>query len=436
MKAVWFEAKAVAVAALVVAGVACSRSSSTSGGGNSSMAAAPSRASCSADNAGLTLPQGFCAQIAADSVGRARHMAVLPNGDLAVALEGDTGGVMILRDADGDGVMETRRKFGPKGGTGIAYSRDQLYFAVSNAVLRWRWSSGALEPAGAPDTVVSGLAAGRQHSAKSIAVTNNGALYVNIGVPSNSCQERDRQVGSMGLRPCAHLDSAGGIWRFDANQLRQTQASGRRFATGLRNVVALGLDPSNWALYGASHGRDDLARMFPAIYTPQQNAEKPAEELFLLEEGKDYGWPDCMYDPDLRQKVLTPEYGGDGRTVGRCGEVGQPLVGFPAHYAPNAIAIYRGNQFPAQYRGGMFIAFHGSWNRAPMPQEGYNVVFQPMNNGRPSGDWTVFADGFRGADRTAQAQRRPTGLAVGNDGSLFVSDDRMGRIYRISYSGR
>jgi len=238
------------------------------------------------------------------------------------------------------------------------------------------------------------------------------------------------------MRPCAHLDSAGGIWRFDANQLRQTQASGRRFATGLRNVVALGVDPSNGALYGASHGRDDLARMFPALYTAEQNAEKPAEELFLFEDGKDYGWPECMYDTELRLKVLTPEYGGDGRTVGRCGDVGQPLVGFPAHYAPNAVAVYRGTQFPAQYRGGMFIAFHGSWNRAPMPQEGYNVVFQPFTNGRPSGEWIVFADGFRGPDRTAQAVRRPTGLAVARDGSLFVSDDRAGRIYRISYSGR
>ena len=424
--------KAFALVALAAAGASCRGSSS---GGNAAMSSAPSRASCAADNAGLTLPQGFCAQIAADSIGRARHMAALPNGDLAVALEGDTGGVMVLRDGDGDGVMETRRKFGPRGGTGIAFSRGALYFGLNNTVLRWTWPSGALEPAGPADTVVSGLAAGRQHSAKTIAVTNDGVLFVNIGVPSNSCQERDRQVGSMGMRPCGHLDSAGGIWRFAATQTRQTQASGRRFATGLRNVVALGIDPANSALYGVSHGRDDLARMFPAIYTPQQNAEKPAEELFLIEDGKDYGWPDCMYDPDLRQKVLTPEYGGDGRSVGRCGEVGQPLVGFPAHYAPNAIAVYRATQFPAQYRGGMFIAFHGSWNRAPMPQEGYNVVFQPLSNGRPSGQWTVFAEGFRGPDRTAQAQRRPTGLAVGADGSLYVSDDRQGRIYRIVYRG-
>ena len=435
MNAVLIGRRSAAAALLVAGAAACSRSSSSKAANVDAMAA-PARVSCAADGAGLTLPQGFCAQVAADSVGRARHMAVLPDGGLAVALEGDTGGVLILRDGDGDGVMETRRKFGPRGGSGIAFARDHLYFGLNNTVLRWRWTAGANEPAGAADTVVSGLAAGRQHSAKTIAVTAAGVLYVNIGVPSNSCQERDRQVASMGMRPCAHLDSSGGIWRFDANQLRQTQGSGRRFATGLRNVVALGLDPSNWALYGASHGRDDLARLFPALYTPQQNAEKPAEELFFIEEGKDYGWPECMYDPDLRQKVLTPEYGGDGRATGRCGEVGQPLVGFPAHYAPNALAVYRGTQFPAQYRGGMFIAFHGSWNRAPMPQEGYNVVFQPLDNGRPSGQWTVFAEGFRGPDRSAQAQRRPTGLAVGNDGSLFVSDDRQGRIYRISYSGR
>lgn len=400
------------------------------------------RPACAADNAGLTLPQGFCARVVADSVGRPRHLVVLPNGDLAVAVE-DTrnapgsGGVVILRDADGDGVMETRRKFGPRGGSGIAAFNGHLYLALNNTILRWRWPEGALEPAGASDTVVAGLPFGRQHAAKTIAMGTDGSLYVNIGAPANACQNPDRTPGVAGQDPCPLLDSTGGIWRFDANRTGQTRADGRRFATGLRNVVALTFDPGSSSVYGVQHGRDDLARLWPALYTQQQNAEKPAEELFRFEDGRDYGWPYCFYDLDLRAKILNPEYGGDGRTPGRCAQVGQPLATFPAHYAPNGAIVYRGTQFPASYRGGMFIAFHGSWNRGgtPTDQEGYNVVFQPFADGRPSGQWTVFAEGFRG-DRTAPARSRPTGVAVGRDGSLYVTDDTGGRIYRISYTGR
>jgi glucose/arabinose dehydrogenase len=114
--------------------------------------------------------------------------------------------------------------------------------------------------------------------------------------------------------------------------------------------------------------------------------------------------------------------------------VRQPAVAFPGHWAPNAIHVYRGTQFPGEYRGGAFVAFHGSWNRAPLPQQGYNVTFVPFENGRPTGRFTVFADGFRG--ETRETTYRPTGLAEGPDGSLYVSDDRGGRIYRISWRGR
>jgi glucose/arabinose dehydrogenase len=389
--------------------------------------------SCAPDNAGLTLPPGFCALVVADSVGRPRHLVAAANGDLFVALTGNQGGVLALRDADGDGMAEVRRQFGVGSGSGIALSGGYLYFGTDFAVVRWPWPEGRLEPAGAPDTIVSGLLSRRQHAAKTIAIGRDGALYVNIGAPSNSCQDRDRQPGSRGLDPCGLLDSAGGIWRFDPGRLRQTQRDGSRFATGLRNVVALAADTAAGALYGAQHGRDDLARLWPDLFTPEQNAEKPAEELFRLEQGGDYGWPYCYFDPELDRKVLSPEYGGDGRSVGRCAGTRRPVVAFPAHWAPNAIAVYHGSQFPPEYRGGIFLAFHGSWNRAPLPQQGFNVVFQPMSRGQPGGRYRVFADGFRGSGD--QAEHRPTGLAVGPDGSLYVTDDRGGRIYRILYRG-
>ncbi|MBI1722884.1 MAG: PQQ-dependent sugar dehydrogenase, partial [Gemmatimonadetes bacterium] len=343
------------------------------------------------------------------------------------------GGVLALRDADGDGVAEARRRFGPAGGSGIALGGSLLYFATDDAVMRWPWRTGQLEPEGPPDTVVSGLVSRRQHASKTLTLGHDGALYVNIGAPSNACQEQDRQAGSPGRDPCPLLDSAGGIWRFDPNRLRQRQADGTRFATGLRNVVAITTDPDG-AVYGVQHGRDQLRDGWPQLYTDEQSAEKPAEELFRIEQGGDYGWPYCYYDPELQQKVLAPEYGGDGRTVGRCASARNPLVAFPAHWAPNGIVFYRGSQFPTEYQGGVFIAFHGSWNRAPLPQQGYNVAFVPFDRGAPRGTFTVFAEGFRIGE--GQAAHRPTGLAVGPDGSLYVSDDRGGRIYRILYTGR
>ncbi len=134
--------------------------------------------------------------------------------------------------------------------------------------------------------------------------------------------------------------------------------------------------------------------------------------------------------------MLAPEYGGDGRKAGRCAEKIEPIVAFPAHWGPNGLLFYSGAQFPERYRGGAFIAFHGSWNRAPLPQGGYNVVFVPFAGDRPAGVWEIFADGFAGPDVSPRgAEHRPVGLAQGPDGSLYVSDDRGGRIYRISYLG-
>ncbi|HXF95627.1 MAG TPA: PQQ-dependent sugar dehydrogenase [Gemmatimonadales bacterium] len=390
---------------------------------------------CDPDNAGLTLPLGFCALIVADSVGRARHLVVAENGDVFVALRGERGGVLALRDTTGDGRADVTRRFGPAGGTGIARREGYLYFATDDAVVRWAWRPGQLEPAGPPDTVVAGLLNRRQHAAKAIVFGRDGMLYVNIGVPSNACQAEDRVEGSKGMDPCPLLEQSGGIWRFDPARLRQTQADGVRYATGLRNTLALAVEPRTGALYGAVHGRDVLHGNWPGLFTEAQSAEKPAEELFRIEEGGDYGWPYCYYDPELKQKVLAPEYGGDGRTVGRCAATRQPEVAFPAHWGPNAMVFYTGSQFPARYRGGLFVAFHGSWNRAPLPQAGYNVVFAPFSGGRALGTYEVFAEGFAGPEVSPRgARHRPSGVALGPDGSLYVSDDQGGRIYRIVYA--
>jgi glucose/arabinose dehydrogenase len=157
--------------------------------------------------------------------------------------------------------------------------------------------------------------------------------------------------------------------------------------------------------------------------------------LVQLVSGPDYGWPECYYHQQQNKLVLAPEYGGDGgKTVGVCAQRQAPVAAFPGHWAPNDLAIYHGTRFPAAYRGGAFIAFHGSWNRAPDPQGGYNVVFQPLVDGKASGPLVVFADGFAGAYKDpGWAAFPPTGLAEGPDGALYVSDDVHGRIWRVTY---
>ncbi len=135
--------------------------------------------------------------------------------------------------------------------------------------------------------------------------------------------------------------------------------------------------------------------------------------------------------------MLAPEYGGDGgKAVGVCATKKAPVASFPAHWAPNDVTIYSGHSFPARYWNGAFIAFHGSWDRAPYPQGGYNIVYQVLGADGDRGQCEVFADGFAGADEEpAKAEHRPSGVAVAPDGALFVSDDQRGRIYRITYTG-
>lgn len=398
------------------------------------------RPPCDPDNAGLSLPAGFCAFAVADDVGRARHLTVAANGDLFVALRADrggesSGGVVALRDTDGDGRADVRRRFASGVGDNVEFRDGYLYYSTNDAVMRYRWRDGEMEPAGAPDTIVRDLPATRSHRTKTFAFGEGGALYVNVGSPSNSCQRDDRQPGVPGQDPCPQLATRAGIWRFHADSIGQTQADGVHFATGMRNTVALTVRPADGRLYGVIHGRDQLFQNWSRYYDEEDSAEKPAEEFVRVEQGDDFGWPYCYYDPVLERKLLAPEYGGNGERQGRCADKQDPLIAFPAHWAPDDILFYTGVQFPPRYRGGAFIAFHGSWNRAPLPQGGYNVVYVPFAGADPVGEWEVFADGFSTEPPQTTGPHRPVGLAQGPDGSLYVSDDTGARVYRIMYVG-
>jgi glucose/arabinose dehydrogenase len=382
---------------------------------------------------GLILPAGFTAVVVHEGLGTARHLDVAANGDIYLA---GRGGLSALRDVDGDGKAEVATPFGDVKGTEIRIFKNWLYVSDDVGVYRYALKKGELAPTGARETVVAQFPPERQHSDKTFALDERGMLYINVGAPSNSCQEKDRQEGSPGKNPCPILEKYGGVWVFDGNKLDQTPANGKRFATGMRNAVAVEWNAGHKSLFAVIHGRDSLDTLFPKLYNAEDNATRQAEEFHEIVDGGDYGWPYTFFDNKLGKRVLAPEYGGDSNKEPEAGKYAPPLVAYPAHWAPNDLLFYSGKAFPAKYKGGAFIAFHGSWNRAPEPQAGYKVVFQPMKDGKANGPYEVFADGFAGEmkdNSPRNARYRPVGLAVGPDGSLYVSDSQKGRIWRISH---
>ena len=398
-------------------------------------------------NGGLHLPQGFEAVVVIDSLkGRARHMAVNDNGDIYVkARFPREGGNIALRDTTGDGKADIVVQFGNYKadgtyGTAMRIYNGYLYYSSQLVVYRSKLIPGELLPDTVSEVILTDDHAhgSHEHVAKPITFDEKGNMYVPFGANSNNCQEVNRTPYSPGKNPCPLLADHGGIWRFDANKPGQTQKDGLMFATGLRSVVGLDWNKDDDNLYALQHGRDDLVRLWSNLYSPWQSAELPSEEFLRIKEGTHAGWPYCYYDQIQGKKVLAPEYGGDGKIVGDCEQYEKPLIGFPGHWAPNDILFYQGDQFPERYKNGAFIAFHGSTNRAPYPQAGYFIAFVPFKDGQPSGPFEVFADGFAGVDpiiNVRDAIYRPMGIAMGPDGSLYITETELGKIWRIMYKG-
>lgn len=418
--------------------------------GHAALAAAPIKP-CP-DNTGLSLPPGFCATVFADHLGHARHLTVASDGTVYVNTwsggyyggdKGPPGGFLIaLRDTHESGHADVIQRFGygvaqgSRGGSGIALYDNALYAEVNDRIVRYFLPAGSLVPDGAPEVVVAGLPLHGDHPMHPFVIDSQGNLFVDVGSATNACDIDNRMPNTKGHEPCTELETRGGIWRFDARKTGQMFSPAERYATGLRNGEGMDFDSSG-RLFVTQHGRDQLLENFPTLFTPATGHEIPAEEVVILERGADYGWPRCYFDGFQRKLVLAPEYGGDGGSkVGVCADKQGPAFFFPAHWAPNDLVIYKATEFPKAYQGGAFVAFHGSWNRAPAPQGGYSVVFQPLSDGRPTGHYILFADGFAGAHREpGRALARPSGLAVGPDGSLYVSEDMQGRIWRITYNG-
>lgn len=423
------------------------RSDSTRAGTSASTTGA--RASCGDSTAGLTLADGFCAQVFADSLGEPRHILVAPDGDVYTTLQkpqsprqkksGDTtaerrrGAVAAMRDVNGDGKADTVAYLPGSGDTGIGLYGGYLYVDEGTRIVRFARKQGELVPSGKEEVVISGIPIDGDHKARNFVITPDGTLYLNVGSATNACQAKNRTRHSPGKDPCDELNTRAGIWKYDAKKTNQRFSATERWATGIRNAMGLTIAPDG-KVWTTQHGRDQLWDNWPEKFDSTYSAENPAEELMQVNEGDDFGWPYCYYALDQKKLVLAPEYGGDGKEAARCQNKKEPVAVYPGHWAPMSALFYTGSQFPEKYRNGVFIAFHGSWNRAPLPQAGYRVVFQPLNGTSSGGDYETFADGFAaGQLQPDRAAHRPAGLAQAPDGSLFIADDKGGRVYRVTY---
>ena len=410
-------------------------------------------ATCDPGNGGITLSPGFCATVFADNLGHVRHAIVSDDGTLYVNIWSGRyyagspvpkdSFLVALKDGDKDGKAETITKFGVTGaqgavgGSGIALYKNYVYAEANDQIVRYTIPAGQLTPAAGavPEVIISGLPTTGDHNMHPFVIDKSGNLFMDSGSASNSCQPQNRKADIMGAVPCVELETRGGIWKYDANKLNQVFSPKERYASGLRNAEGLAFDSSG-RFFATMHGRDQLIQNWGKLY-PDVNhtVELPSEELMEIKAGAKYGWPECYYDGFQKKLVLAPEYGGDGgKAVGICAQMTAPVAAYPAHWAPNDLEFSTSKTFPTAYQDGAFITFHGSWNRSPGPQDGFNVAYQPMKNGKASGEYIVFADGFTGGNN-AKPVYRPMAVAASPDGSLYITDDNKGRIWRVTYTG-
>ncbi|HEU4618934.1 MAG TPA: PQQ-dependent sugar dehydrogenase [Gammaproteobacteria bacterium] len=392
-----------------------------------------------------TLPPAFHATLFAEGLPTPRHVAIRDNGDVYVTLRSghakfretnEPGGIQALGDTNGDGVADASTRFGsPDIDTALSIHDGSLYFSSTTTIYAVRLDEN-LVPKAAPEIVVADMPESCcGHRTKPIAFDAAGHLYTQVGSPSNACQTEPDKPGSPGMRPCTLLDEHGGVFRFDAAARNQVHArDGKRYSRGHRNVVALAWNAEAGALFALMHGRDGLHALWPEHYTAEDDLALPAEEFHRIEEGDDLGWPYTYFDPRRMERMVMPEYGGDGKTPAEPGRYKTPLIAFPAHWAPDDLLFYTGTQFPERYRHGAFIAFHGPVAPQPDDVAGYCVVFVPMNAaGEVTGPWEIFADDFERVRAASGAPARPSGLGVGPDGALYVVDDTGGRIWKVAY---
>lgn len=350
----------------------------------------------------LRVPQGFTVTLFRDQVDHARNLIALPNGDVVVAQQ-RPGTLTLLRDADGDGKAEEARLWADAFDQpfGLAFHDGAVYVGDLNGVWRLPWTDGAAGVgAGERRRITPAGAFGKRggHSTRSVAVAPDGKhLYVGIGSEGNIAEEPEPRASIQEFT----IDGSG------------NGGDRRSFATGLRNPVGIAFKPGTNDLFTVVNERDGLGDQLVPDY------------LTAVRGGGFYGWPYAYLGnhpqpdfagkrPDLVAKAILPD------------------LLFQAHSAPLGLVFGDATRFPDRYRQGAFVALHGSWNRSD--PTGYAVAFVPFENGKPAGAYETFATGFLmpGSGDRARAWGRPSGLAVGKDGSLLIADD-FGAVWRIAY---
>ena len=347
--------------------------------------------------AGLKAPRGFKVSKFAGDLEKPRMLAVAPNGDVYVTRRDPHNDVWLLRDSDGDGVAEERKQvLQMKGAHGIAIREGKLYLAAIRelgvAEMKPDGTLGELK------VLYRDLPDAGQHPNRTIAFDKNGELFLSVGSTCNACPEPNEENATM-LR--VKIDGSG----------REI------FASGLRNTIGFDWHPTTGELWGMDHGIDWLGD------------DQQKEELNRISQGKKYGWPFVFENgkrnpgdnPQEHLKVSWEEYAKQCEA---------PVLTHDAHSAPLALLFYNGTQFPPGYRESAFVTLHGSWNRSQ--PSGYKVVRVKFSDGKAIA-FEDFLTGFLVKGNQAQFGR-PCGLAVAKDGSLLLSDDSGGVIYRISYA--
>jgi glucose/arabinose dehydrogenase len=343
--------------------------------------------------AALQLPPGFEVNLFAEGLQGPRFIAFGPDGHLYVADRGNNR-IVALPDADRDGKADELRVFAEDLNQphNLVYYEGAWFVGVPSGVVRLEDTDGD----GVADqraTLIDDYPTSGNHRTRTVAFLPDGRMVVSIGSSCNVCEEEDPRRAAVLI--------------YDG-----PQATGERlFARGLRNAVGLAVHPQTGELWATNNGRDLMGD------------DVPPDTVDIVRDGADYGWPRCHAGD-----VVDPEFGGPDA----CDGVTQPVARIQAHSAPLGLAFYTGETFPGDYQGDLFIAYHGSWNRSE--PTGYKVVRLPVRAGEVAGPIEDFAVGWLDQE-TDRASGRPVGLAVGPDGALYVSDDKGGFIYRISYRG-
>jgi len=337
----------------------------------------------------LKVPPGFAIDVFADKVGSVRFMAIDPAGTLLVS-EPSAGRVLALPDKDADGKADSVQTVvtGLDQPHGLAFHEGGLYIAETSRVQRFAYDPATMKAT--QPTLLTRLPAGGGHWTRTVVFGPDGLMYVSVGSSCNVCRESDKRRAA--------------VLRFNAD------GSGEQlFASGLRNAVGLAFHPTSGVLWATVNERDWRGDDVPPDYVTE------------IREGTVHGWPDCM---TVRGRVIIDT---SFTKSAACDKVTPPTVEIQAHSAPIGLAFYTGTQFPEEYRGSLFVAYRGSWNRS-LPT-GYKIVRIRLRDGQPP---TVedFATGWL---EGTSSWGRPVDLVVGRDGALYLSDQGAGRIYRITY---